>query len=810
MDKMMYTHDQLYSPYKKKTYTSKHTQAAFLLGGIGTGNFSVGARGEFRDWEIFNTPGKGNTANYTFFAIHTKEEGKEAKSKILESRLQPHYLNSSIGYSAEKTAGIPRFEHSEMTSEYPFVNVELRDEDMPVTVSMEAFTPFIPLNPDDSGIPAAIIRYKVKNITDQQIQVGVAGSMTNLIGFIRNSTWGFMEKLGKGYNEKRIDGELKGVFMGVNDLKENSVKYGNLALMTREDNATLKPNWYDGAWWDGIHEFWDDFSEDGQLNEEMEKIGLDSQKGHRNHKVGSVAVKKTLDPGAEKTFEFVISWYVPNRPSEWSEDVYNYDHESDVTIKNYYATQFKNSWAAGEYLIKNLPRLEEASRRFTKALYSTTLPGDVIESIANNMTVIRSTTCFRIEGGHFMAWEGSHDQFGSCFGTCTHVWNYAQTMAFLFPTLEQSARETEFNIETDENGRMAFRTDKHFAKPTTFDFIMHPAADGQMGTIVRLYREWKISGNDDFLKGVWQNAKKALNYAFDNWDSDGDFVLDSQQHNTYDIEFYGPNSLVNTVFFAALKAGAKMAEYLGDEESATKYREAFEKAHERMDAILWSEEFGYYPQQIENVNQYKYQYGKGCLSDQLFGQTLAHVAGLGYILPEKHVKRAVKSIFDYNFRTTMKDHVNVQRTYALNDEAGLLLCSWPNGGRPKLPFVYSDEVWSGIEYQVATNLIYEGYIDEGLTINKACRERYDGIKRNPWSDIECGHHYARSLASWGLLIGLSGFSYDMTKDEMDFEPKINADNFKTFWSNGKAWGTYTQKMNKEGQLEKQIDTLYTL
>lgn len=808
MNKKIYSKEVLYAPYEKTYYTPQHTQAAFLLGGIGTGNISVGARGEFRDWEIYNTPGKGNTSNYTFFTIWTKQADEQPKMKVLESKLQPPYLNMSIGYSAEKYAGLPRFKSSKMSSEYPFVQVDFEDDTMDVEVAMESFTPFIPLNPDDSGIPGAVIRYRVKNTTSKEQEVAIAGSLTNSIGFIRNSIWGFMDEVKCGqYNEKRVEDSLQGIYMSCKDLDEKSAKFGSLSLMTREENVSLKPNWYDGAWWDGIHEYWDDFYEDGALSEEMERIGLEDQLGHRTHKVGAMSVKKTLAPGEEKVFEFILTWHLPNRPNEWSVDVYTHDEKDVETMKNHYATQFKDAWDAGKYLVENLPSLEEDTRKFTNALYSTTMPKDVIEAVANNITVIRSTTCFRVEGGHFMAWEGSHDQFGSCHGTCTHVWNYAQTMAFLFPSLEQSARTTEFALETDENGRMSFRTDKLFKKPFEWDFQVHPAADGQLGCVIRLYREWKLSGDDDFLRNVWSQAKNALDYAFDHWDKDGDFVLDSQQHNTYDIEFYGPNSLVNSMFYGALKAGIKISEYLGDSESLEKYTKAFNEGHEKMDNILWDDD--YYIQQIENVNEYKYQYGNGCLSDQLFGQTLAHVAGLGYVLPKEHVKKAVKSVFDYNFMPSMEEHINVQRTYALNDEAGLLLCTWPKGGRPKLPFVYSDEVWSGIEYQVATHLVYEDYVDEALTIVKACRDRYDGVKRNPWSDIECGHHYARSLASWGLLVSLSGFTYDMTKHHFDFEPKINKDNFTTFWSTAKAWGTYTQKL-VDGKLEKEVKTLYSV
>jgi non-lysosomal glucosylceramidase len=285
-----------------------------------------------------------------------------------------------------------------------------------------------------------------------------------------------------------------------------------------------------------------------------------------------------------------------------------------------------------------------------------------------------------------------------------------------------------------------------------------------------------------------------LDFAFTCWDSDNDFVLDSQQHNTYDIEFYGPNSLVNSMFYGALKAGAEMAAALGETERSQRYLQALEAGSAKMDQMLWNGE--YYIQVIDDVNRYKYQYGTGCLSDQLLGQMLSHVAGLGYVLPKEHVKQAVKSIFKYNFFEDFYTHCSAQRTYALNDEKGLVLCSWPHGGRPKFPFVYSDEVWTGIEYQVAAHLIYEGFVDEGLTIVKAVRDRHDGIRRNPWNEVECGNHYARSMASWALLTALSGYKFDLVKGELEFNPAIHKEDFSCFFSCGKAWGIYSQKLDQ--------------
>lgn len=805
MSKKNYSKKDLYSMTPQRIFKSDAKEAAFLLGGIGTGNVSIGARGEFRDWEIFNHPGKGNKLDYTFFSIYAKEKDKQPITKVLESRLQPPF-SGGFGLSSGDTAGLPRFQNSTMKGEYPLLWINFEDDTMPIKVSLEAFTPFIPLNPEDSGLPSAILRYTVKNTAKDYVDVTIAGSILNAVGISGPEKFGWEEghNFSKNTNELRKDETASGLYMYSESYKENYIRHGSLSLMTPENNVTYKPYWLSGGWFDAPQDFWDDFSSDGLLEVESNcsSVGSTMAPSANTIKVGSLGVPYRLSPGEEKEFTFVLSWYFPNRLKGW---FYNADMKSSIPlVKNHYAKQFSNAWDVGSYVIKNLSKLENETKKFHSALFNSTLPYYAIDAAASNITVLRSPTCMWLEDGTMLAWEGCSDKWGCCDGTCTHVWNYAQTAAFLFPTLEQSARKVEFIKETDENGNMAFRNRSIFDLPR-FDF--HPAADGQMGSIIRLYREWKISGNNEFLKINWSGAKRALDFAFSYWDKDGDFVLDSQQHNTYDIEFYGPNSLTNSMFFAALKAGAEMSEAMGDWDSAEKYRNALEVGSRKMDELLWNGE--YYIQKIDDVNKYKYQYGIGCLSDQLMGQYMAHAAGLGYILPEDHVKSAVKSIFDHNFLTDFTNHANVQRTYVLNDEKGLLLCSWPQGGRPRLPFVYSDEVWTGIEYQVASHLIFEGYVDEGLTIVKAVRERHDGYKRNPWNEVECGHHYARSMASWAVLVALAGFKCDMVNKEIHFSPKINAGDFSTFWSTGTAWGIYWQKINEEtGKLEYGVDVLY--
>lgn len=813
-EKTIYSQSELYDYGKQRSFSAEAKEAKFLLGGIGTGNVSVGTRGQLCDWEIFNWPGKGNFLPFSFFAIWAKQQGKDPVAKILESKIRPPY-NKSHGFLNGELAGLPRLDKSELTGGQPFVWVDFEDSKLPVKVQMEAFTPFIPLNADDSGIPGAIIRYRVKNPTNKKVDVSVIGSLANAVGFDGYDVFNNLKLVDEVQNEYRESDSSKGLYYTAINLPEDHFKYGSMSIQTTNDNVIKRVQWPHGEWTDSAQDFWNDFSDDGKL-EEVEKIeGTGSELlKHYNfsflnlrEKIGSLGSYQTIEPGEEGVFEFIISWYFPNRPRGWiefDEDLERYRNGGYKSIKNYYATLFDNAWSVGVYLANNMKRLEKQSRDFQQALFSSTMPSYVIDAIAANITSMRSPCCFRIEDGTFLGWEGIRDHIGCGQGNVNHVWNYAQAVAYLFPELEQSMRRVEFNIETNEEGEMPFRA-RQILGDSKWDMI--PAADGQLGSVLRLYREWKISGDDKFLEDTWDKASKALDYAFKHWDTDEDFVLDGKQHVTYDIEFYGPTSMVNSIFYGALKAGIEMAEYMGDKDHAQKYRQAYEKGSKKMDEMLWNGE--YYIQNLKDIDEHRYQFGEGCHSDQLLGQFMAYMAGLGYVLPEEHVAKAVKSIFDYNFIPKIEEIEHVQRTYCLNEESGMVLCSWPNGGRPRFAFSYCDEVWTGVEYQVAVTLICEGFIDEGLTIVKSIRDRYDGYKRNPWSEIEAGHHYVRAMASYGLLVALSGYKCDMVKGVMSFKPVINERNFKSFWINGKGWGTYNQTINPEtGEKDWNIEVLY--
>jgi len=788
---------------KPRSYPASATVAAFPLGGIGSGNVSLGARGDLRDWEIFNRPAKGTRLPNTFFAIRAQAGSAPAITRVLEGPLAPPHALSH-GYHPTSAAGLPRLAGATLTGAYPFATLDFQDPSLPVQVSLEAYTPLVPLDADDSGLPCAIFTYTVTNPGPERVRLTIVGSLFNPVGGVGFDRFGNLASAGLGgnINELREDGAARGLLLRSERYAPTDRLYGDMALVTDHPTVTAKRAWLRGAWWDFLQEFWDDLSEDGMLTDH----GYETPSAPRQSDTGSLGVMDELAPGERRSYRFVLAWHFPNRPDSWKS-------EDAPLARVRYARRFGSAWETARYVLDNLPHLEGASRAFQQALWGGTLPEPVVDALAANIVPLRSTTCFWMEDGRFYGWEGCFDDAGCCEGSCTHVWSYAQTLAFLFPSLEREMRRLEFVVETDESGFMYFRG----MQSTGERFVWHwgdtvrpeAAVDGQMGSVIRAYREWLLSGDRAWLELVWPGVKRAIAYAGAHWDTDGDGVPDGKQHNTYDIEFYGPNPLCGIYYLAGLRAAEELARVMGEEALAAEYRAAFERSSRRLDELLWNGE--YYIQRLEDVNAYKYQHGEGILSDQLLGQLHARVLGLGDLLPAEHVRRAIKAVFDHNFRRGFRDHANAQRTYVLNDEAGLLLCSWPRGGRPRLPFVYSDEVWTGIEYHVAAHLIYEGWLAEGLELVEAVRERHDGVRRNPWNEVECGHHYARSMASWALLTALSGFRCDVAAGWMSFEPVLEAstdpDEFRCFWSCGRGWGTYTQRRAADGTWTPEVTVL---
>ncbi len=820
-------------------------EIAFPIGGIGTGSISLGGRGDLRDWEIFNRPDKGSRMDFSFFALWAKAHGKKPVARILERKAMPPYRGGGFGMSQQQLFGLPRLDEAEFKGEYPFATIRFRDRSLPVNVELTAWNPFIPLDVDNSALPVAFFVWTFDNPSGDTVDISLSSSLFNPIGSRYTDVKNQSPGLGKNLNRFVEEKNFRGLLLSSEKVGKDDPNYGTMALATTWGDLDVQTRWYRGGWWDACHTFWDDFSDDGRVTDLRDSLASDDHTSD----VGCLVLHAKVPPHGKVSLPVLIAWHFPNRENYWN-------GESEVRgkmMKNYVAKKFSDAWEVVRHCVDNWKQLEEDTYAFHQALFSSTLPPYVIDAVSSQMSILKTNVCMLLDDGSFYGFEGNGDNGGCCPLNCMHVWNYEQSLAFLFPQLERSMRETDFLHNTLPNGYMTFRT---LVPLGNYWWKFKACADGQMGSIIRAYREWKLSGDTEWLRKLWPNIQNALEFAWRGtgspppqgfewtkeqvsmpWDPDTNGVMEGEQHNTYDIEFYGPNTMTGSLYLGALKAASEMAAAVGESGKAETYRSLFTRGSALYEKELWNGD--YYTQDVYVLKGLqvpkqlispekeccagggscrispeagatsldtvggivpKYQYGQGCLSDQLLGQYLAHVAGLGYVLDPQHVRTAANSIFKYNFRKSMAGFPNVQRVFALNDDAGLLLCSWPKGNRPALPFVYSDEVWTGIEYQVAATLIYNGWLKEGLSVVKAVRDRYDGVRRNPWDEEECGHHYARAMASWAVLLALSGFHFDGVAQCMSFDPAIPENEFKTFWSCGPGWGTFVEL--KQGGREK--------
>ncbi len=774
-----------------KEYDKDHLkEIALPLGGIGTGTVSLGGRGELRDWEIMNIPAKGYSTvtpgnNAPFFAIHVQKADGDGITRMLAGNL---YQDEYLHYEGRPVDnyGLPRFSEASFKAAYPFGQVLLSDPDLPVKVTVKGFNPLIPASTEDSSLPIAVLSYAVTNSSDSPLKVSVCGSIRNFIGkdgHLYDINWKG-DQVYKGSdrnkNEFRTSDRLSGIYFYSEGVDPKDPAWGNMSLTTASSGkisyrtSSVKDNWNNA-----ILNFWDDFSDDGMLTE-LPPSG-------ESDPMASLSVKKEIAPGETAYFTFFLTWNFPNRKA-WSQTV----------VGNWYSQKYPNSWETACQIVPRLPELEAGTLLFVNSFLSSTYPDEVKEAALFNLNVLRSQTVFRLPSGHMMGWEGIFDRFGSCQGSCTHVWNYETATAFLFGDLARTMRDVEFNYALKDNGLMNFRAALPLSEASKGN---SPAADGQLGCIMKIYREWQLSGDMAFLQSNWEKVKLALSYAWveKGWDGNRDGVMEGSQHNTMDVNYFGPNPQMQFWYLGALKAASAMATAMKDKAFAKECDRIFASGSAWTDANLFNGE--YYEHRITDPETFAFldenetmipdfQLGKGCLVDQLVGQYMAHICGLGYLADKEKIRTTLRSIMKYNFVEDIHGHFNNMRSYVFDGESALLMASWPKG-RLKVPFPYFAEAMTGFEYTAAVGMIYEGMTDDAFKCIKAIRDRFDGRKRNPFSEPECGHHYARSMASWSAIPALSGFHFSAVERSIGFTSVPG----RFFWSNGHAWGlcTVTEK-----------------
>lgn len=809
-----------------KYYGKNSAEISFPLGGIGTGCIGLSGNGGFRDIEIQNRPNKNSTAEFTHFAIKAEDENGVVDARVVQGDMLRDYAGSmerprstGFGFGPDRgtMAGLPHFRDVEFDGAFPMARLSFRHERFPASLTMCAFNPLIPTNEDDSSIPAAFFSFRLQNTAQTKLAYTLALSCNNF--YCRTNTRHTYEE----------EGGIKLVFLS-NDMPKDSLASGDLTIATDGDDVSCQQYWYRGGWFDNSTVFWQEFTRPGRLKNRVYNSPRDvpvyNDASDEVSDIATLAVRVELLPQQETDIRFVLSWSCPYINNHWQITHMGLS-EAELarrraqTWKNYYAVLFENSRASALYAMRNFDRLYRDTMLYHDALYGSTLPECVKDAVGANICVLKSPTCLRLADGSFYGFEGLRAHLGSCEGTCTHVWSYAYAMAFLFPRLERSARSNEYTHSMQPAGGMGFRLQLPLGVGATNH---RPAADGQFGTILRVYREFLISGDKAWLSSIWDNVKRSLEFAWsadnaDRWDSDRRGILTGCQHHTLDMELFGANSWLSGMYLAALRAAARLADVMGEPGTAALYREIFERGRQSLERELFNGE--YYHQKVdlsdksllerygggtsmyvsdpvagywnEENQQMKYQIGEGCSIDQVLGQWHSDLLGLGDIFDPQRVKSALSAIYRYNFIQDMRDHANPCRVFALNGEQGTMVCAYPPGrNKPLIPVPYCEETMAGFEYQAASHMIRHGLTEYGLRCVKAVRDRYDGCKRNPWNEIECGSNYARSMSSYALLLFYSGFTFDMYEKKLGFHPLYGRE-YSFFWSLDSGFGIVEKK-----------------
>jgi len=772
-----------------KHYDQNHLlHISMPMGGIGTGTVGLGGRGELRDWSIMNqladglqtVDGMRKRNQEPFFAIYVKPEGKAAQSRALIGPVHSSEYNDADGIPVNHH-GLPRFSSASFEAAYPFGQVNLSDSSLPVSVRIKGFNPLVPGDDASSSIPMAILQYEVTNLTDKPLDVSVCGTIHNFIG--RDAPDKHAKANVNTYRENEL---VRGIYMTSEGIPQNDRAWGTMAFTTSEEHdVTYRRSSTKDNWSNAILDFWDDFSADGLLTDKDQLVGEDP--------MASLAAKKIIPAKGTKTFTFYITWHFPNR----------YGWDGKDWVGNYYTAKvYSDAWDVLVKEVPKLPALERQTLRFVNAFVKSDMPEPVKEAALFTLAHLRSQTVFRIPSGHLMGREGAfnNNQPTGGWGSCTHVWNYETATSFLFGKLAKTMRDVEFNYATDSTGLMSFRVMLPLSRAGE---RKRAAADGQMGTIMRFYRDWRLSGDRMFLENHWEKVRKALEFAWvkGGWDADVDGVMEGCQHNTMDVEYFGPNPQMEFWYLGALRACEEMAKAMDDQDFSEKCHRLFQKGSEWTDNNLFNG--AYYTQIITppkhrdsiapslvvgmgamDMTNPAYQLGDGCLVDQLVGQYMAHVVGLGYLAKPENIKNTYRSIMKYNYIADFSPVFNNMRSYVMGNEAGLIMASWPKG-RPEVPFPYFSEVMTGFEYVAAVGMLYEGQMESGLKCIQNIRNRFDGEKRNPFNEPEYGNYYSRAMAAWSSVLAFSGFQYSGIAKSMEFTAKPGV----YFWSNGYAWGT---------------------
>ncbi len=774
----------LYNRGSATTYLKSKNELKYIgmpAGGLHSGTVYLGGDGRLWLWEIYNDDKEGidsktvlwndgikeikvpnrNGANYVEPAIADNK-------RVLEQgfAIKINYKGKTIIKELNENS----FEEIKFVATYPVATVHYIDEDFPLNITLKAGGIFIPLDADNSALPATVFSINIENKTNEKISA-------DIIGWFENGANKLTAADGDGIKQNSAINSEKysGVFSSFNNEKPETLQQrdaGTTCIICTDTNATINTNFQ--PWLLNENSFIQK-NDNVSKSEPSEKL------------VGSISTSKTIEAGKSTEINYVLSWHFNHPLSERLKKL------PETKGSYYYGKRFKDASAIATYIAENFKQLYTQSLLWKETYYDSTLPHWFLERTLLNIGTLATANTYRFADDRFWGWEGVN----ACEGTCTHVWQYAQAMARIFPSLERNTRQgTDLKIAMFDDGGISFRA----------EYETRPAIDGQAGTILRIYREHQMSADDSFLKNNWENIKRAAAFVLAQ-DKNGDGMTDTPMENTLDAVWEGEIAWIVGLCIAAIKAAQLMAEEMNDNVFATTCKNYVDAGNKNMAEKLFNGEYFIHRPDAKQGRKKLGSYNT-CHIDQVYGQSYAWQVGIGRLWDKEKTLSALRALWKYNFAPDVGPYIKTHtggRPYALAGEAGLIMNTNPHnepkpyGENITWQLGYFHECMTGFEHQVASHMMAEAMTDEALIITRAIHDRYHAAKRNPFNEIECSDHYARAMASYGTFITACGFEYHGPKGYIRFAPKWNKENFKTAFTSAEGWGSYSQEIKNEEQ-----------
>lgn len=705
--------DLLLAPHEPEAWTGPELDYIGMpVGGCFAGTVYVGGDGQLWNWDIFNQEHEGSPPQDTVVFLGDPLRVRDGANYVRPHRqTSPFSQRWSLFLSHEAEAGpdndwVPRtssavkFAESTFRGEYPVARVSLRRADAPVEADLEVFSPFIPLAVEDSSFPATTLTFRVKSLSGRK-------EKARLLYRFQNPCLCLTPTLHESCPPEMAS-HPEGVAVTRKAEAEASQRgdFGEFAASFSRACRVVER--------DGAYEIQCDFE---------------------------------LLPGEEQEVTLFIAWRFPNAP------------KSVPGKTHWHAKRWSSAWEVIRELKERWGSLREATLLWNKTWYEGSLPKWLLDRTFLNLCILATRTCYRLDEGRYYFMEG----VGCCPGTCTHVWGYAQGIAYVFPEVERRLRtEVDYGLAFhSDTGAIDYRGEYHRA-------VAH---DGQASCVLRFYREHLMSRNDSLLREHWPKVKKSLEFLMAE-DKDQDGLLEGAQYNTLDAAWHGPMAWISSLYIAALRAGKAMADLMGDEDFSASCQNLGDKGSKHLVTELYNGE--YFIHKPDPSHPESNSTNDGCHIDQLYGQFWASQLGLPRAAPEAESRSAMAALFRHSFFPDIWEHrrkrseIKGGRWYAAPGEGGLIMCTFPRGGSEKATGKgseawaagYFNECMSGFEYQAAAGMIREGLVAEGLTVVKAIHDRYHPSRRNPYNEIECSDHYGRALAAFGVYLSVTGLRVD--------------------------------------------------